>query len=460
MKKRVTSLALALAMTLSFSAQGIAAAAEEIASQVDTSKVVIGEVSDATIKTGPTVTLTYDGQALTQGEDFKVVNPSAEIGSVTADIQFIGDYSGTMEDAVSYDIGVGTIDVIYGRGTTTSQIKMSWTDLGCDEYYIYRYSSVTKNYVLYDKTPNAYYYDNNLLQFGGYYYKVKGVVHGEDGKDYYSNTVQRTCVAKSKVPTLKLAKYSSGVKLSWDKNVRAEGYKIYRSENGGAYKLIKKVTGTSWVDKTAVDGNDYSYKVQAYRNVKGTWYYSSGSNVVYTNTYDAILNAADLSKRHYEVKVHDAQGSTTVYDWTYTITAEDKKILDKFAKNFAGMTRNERLQYTLNWINTEVTYDTSYTHVTNSWVESIFTKKYGQCVQYNGAMAAMMAYMGYDVRVIKGWRCNSTGTSRWQHFWTEVDIDGVTYIMESGNIKKYGPWSYYLTPYEYTSGYMKNNTVM
>lgn len=446
-------------MSFVIAAQGYAAKATTIEQE----KITIRSVSDATIKTSPTVSLTYNGEELTQGEDFEIVNPSGRIGSVTADIQFTGDYEGLMEDAVSYNIGVGTIDVIYGRGTTTSQIKMSWTDLGCDEYYIYRYSP-TKGYFLYDKTPNAYYYDNGLLQFGGYYYKVKGVVHGENGKDYYSNTVSRTCVAKSTVPTLSVAQLSSGkVKLSWKKNVRADGYKIYRQENGGEWKLLKKFTNretVSFTDTTAKSKNSYAYKIQTFRKVKDRWYYSVYSDIEYTNTYDAVLNAADLSKRHYEVKVYDAQGSTLKYDYTYKITAADKKILDKFAKSFAGMSRYERLIYTINWINQEVTYDTNYSHVTSSWVESIFTKKYGQCVQYNGAMAAMMAYMGYDVRMIKGYRCNSTGTSKWQHFWMEVDIDGVTYIMECGNIKKYGPWMYFLTPYDQVSGYMKCGKVM
>ncbi len=459
MKKRVCTLLLAVVMMLSFSAQSLVAIAAGIATEIDATKVEIVGVSSTTFEKDPVVELTYDGNTLIQNVDFKVVNPSDRIGNVTADIEFIGDYSGTMEDAISYKITVGTIDVIYGRAISETKVKMSWTDIGSDEYHIYRYNG--SKYVYHAKTTVPYYYDSGLKQFGAYYYKIKGVVYDKNGKGYSSNVVQKACVTKATIPTLKIAgSTTGGTKLSWDKNVRADGYKLYRSENGGEYKLLKKLTGTSYVDKTAKIGNYYTYKVAPYRDAANKWYYGEYSNICYADEIDILLNSVDLSKRHNEVKVYDAQGSTTKLEWTYKISAADKKILDQFAKNYTGMTRQERLRYTLEWINMNSDYGYDYNKVSSSWVTAIYKNQYGQCLQYNGALAAMMACMGYDVRMVKGYRCNATGSSRWQHFWLEVDIDGVTYIMETGCYSKYGAWSYFLTPYEYTSGYMKNNKVM
>lgn len=81
--------------------------------------------------------------------------------------------------------------------------------------------------------------------------------------------------------------------------------------------------------------------------------------------------------------------------------------------------------------------------------------KLGQCAQYNGAMAAMTAYLGYDACVIQGYRGSYSGY-HWQHFWCEVNIQGRRYLMETGNYGKDGSWSYFMCPYEQTSGYVIN----
>ena len=47
------------------------------------------------------------------------------------------------------------------------------------------------------------------------------------------------------------------------------------------------------------------------------------------------------------------------------------------------------------------------------------------CVQYNGAMAAVLAYYGFDVYMVKGWVYPETKSG--QHYWTEVMIDGKRY---------------------------------
>ena len=90
-----------------------------------------------------------------------------------------------------------------------------------------------------------------------------------------------------------------------------------------------------------------------------------------------------------------------------------------------------------------------------SFVEAIFKYKKGQCAQYNGAMACMMAYLGYNVRIVQGYR-GTWNTNYWQHFWVEIPLYGVNYIMETGNYGKNGSWMYFLAPYKYTSGYIRN----
>ena len=68
------------------------------------------------------------------------------------------------------------------------------------------------------------------------------------------------------------------------------------------------------------------------------------------------------------------------------------------------------------------------------------------------AMAAMMAYLGYDVNLVQGY-VMSEGN---QHFWCEVHINGKTYVMETGNAGKNGDWMHFLEPYSEATEYIQH----
>ena len=65
-----------------------------------------------------------------------------------------------------------------------------------------------------------------------------------------------------------LTNASSGITVKWAKNSTGEGYKIYRSKDGGTYILITTISGnenTSFTDDDAkTNGAKYSYRVVAY----------------------------------------------------------------------------------------------------------------------------------------------------------------------------------------------------
>ncbi len=170
-------------------------------------------------------------------------------------------------------------------------------------------------------------------------------------------------------------------------------------------------------------------------------------------TTNDILNRADL-KPHLSFKIYNRQ-DTTETSWTSNISSNDVKILQKFADTHftSDMTREEKLRTTFDYIhyNTKYAYGSDWSQIANkSYVDAIFTYNKGQCVQYNGAMASMMAWLGYDVNMVQGYY-NRDGN---QHFWTEVHIDGVTYVMETGNYGKNGNWKFFLMTYEDAGGYI------
>ena len=120
---------------------------------------------------------------------------------------------------------------------------------------------------------------------------------------------------------------------------------------------------------------------------------------------------------------------------------EDIKIIERFADEHfpEDATLAEKLYITHQWIH----YNNEYAYAGELWdeivgcsyVDAIFDHQKGQCVQYNGAMASVLAYYGFDVYMIKGYTKSGN-----QHFWTQVEIDGKTYMVECGNSVKNGDW--------------------
>ncbi len=187
---------------------------------------------------------------------------------------------------------------------------------------------------------------------------------------------------------------------------------------------------------------------------------ASSSGYIARNSKTALarLKSAEESLTpHRSVKVYNFQGNASA-GYTYKMDKEDLAILKAFAKeHFTDkMSAADKVAYTMEWIHTKVQYaNTSalWAKITGkSWVEAIFECRTGQCAQYNGALACMMAYLGYDSSLVQGYR-GSKG-SVWQHFWAQVKIDGKTYLVEAGNRGKSGDWYYLCAKYSETKGYV------
>lgn len=65
--------------------------------------------------------------------------------------------------------------------------------------------------------------------------------------------------------------------INWSNVPGAQGYEVYRAENGGAYSLVHTTAFSVFADKDLVTGNDYSYQVRAFRTAGDTVVYSDMS---------------------------------------------------------------------------------------------------------------------------------------------------------------------------------------
>lgn len=409
----------------------------------------------------PYVDVSYHGYYLYQNEDYSVsyVN-NTDPGKAKAVLTFTGNYTGTKE--ITFEISLRPLESF--KATPSGEtVSLSWTSIPCDEYRLYVYDNSKKKYVTVKKTTNNSYTHKNRKQLTTYKYAVKGIVYGENGT-YKTKSLYLTVTTLPTTPKISLVTKNKAVTVKWNKNSKVDGYVVYRMTNWEyEYKKVKSIKDkntTSWTNKGLSNDEDYYFVVRSYKKIDGKYVYSDYSVQKFSGSSESRLNAATLkSKRSF--KVYNCQGKKSTLAWTQKLSDNDVKILKNFAKkNFkADMSREEVLRITLDWINRNVTYASGslWNEISGkSYVEAIFVMKKGQCVQYNGAMAAMMAYLGYDVELIRGYRYSRTTGAKWQHFWVEAEIAGNTYVFETGNYGKDGTWSYFCKKYSETFGYMKN----
>lgn len=205
--------------------------------------------------------------------------------------------------------------------------------------------------------------------------------------------------------------------------------------DGNTYYFLED--GVMATGRVKVDGKTYDFGTDG---VSKGEYIPPASN---TGTgKDDLLNNAELNP-HRTITVYDQQkgkGKEKV-DFTFTLSDRDIEIIEQFAaENFPeDSSLAEKLYITHQWIH----YNNDYAYAGWKWneivgcsyVDAIFNHRLGQCVQYNGAMASVLAYYGYEVYMVKGYTDSGN-----QHFWTQVEIDGHTYMVECGNSGKNGDW--------------------
>lgn len=131
-----------------------------------------------------------------------------------------------------------------------------------------------------------------------------------------------------------------------------------------------------------------------------------------------------------------------------TVTEADCKILDDAlaAAGLADASDAEKIAWALAWIHNNLVYDGAHS---GSYVVSCFQEKGGQCNVYNGALAALLTHLGYQVQLVRGYRGDTSGQSA--HWWVELLTGGAPYVMETGN-REDGVWYYLASTYSETHG--------
>lgn len=101
------------------------------------------------------------------------------------------------------------------------------------------------------------------------YFKVRAFTYYNGRKVYGTFSAISEVTTTPKQTTVTLTAKKKKITVKWKKIYNASGYKIYRAtKKNGKYKLIKTISGNkkfSYIDRKAVSGRKYFYKVAAYR---------------------------------------------------------------------------------------------------------------------------------------------------------------------------------------------------
>lgn len=174
-------------------------------------------------------------------------------------------------------------------------ISLEWNAVNdADGYAIYRSDNDDSFHKITDITSGdtTSFIDTTVISGNKYAYRMKAV--SDNATSAYSTKKTTYRVDGTAVIA---ENQSKGIKVSWAEVPTAAGYKLYRSENGGEFKLLTTKEGsnaTSFVNTSPVLGNIYAYKVRPY---------VIGGTTNYYNYEDRTFTI---------VRSTDAQGTTVV----------------------------------------------------------------------------------------------------------------------------------------------------
>lgn len=227
----------------------------------------------------PIVVVRDESKILAKGIDYTVsYSNNKKIGTATATINGIGNYSGTT--TLKFKIVSTQLTGLKAYGQTTSSAKISWTKQNhITGYQVYTNNGRTRI----SQTTSTTYKLTGLKAGATYKYKVRTYTK-LSGKTYYGAFSTVTFATKTKAPTITVKSSSTKTAaVSWKKVSGAYGYQIYRatSQNGSYQKVATVISGStvSFTNTGLTSGRTYYYKVRTYRTADNKNVYSAFSDV-------------------------------------------------------------------------------------------------------------------------------------------------------------------------------------
>ena len=191
----------------------------------------------------------------------------------------------------------------------SGKVQLSWTGgvTGAEGYVIYRKTEGGSYTEIGRTSGNTY---SNTIDAGIKYYYAVAVYSGSRTEDKCPEVGVMYLVAPS---GLSVSNTIASLTLKWNAVKGATGYEIYRAGTDGKYSKIKTVTSTSYVDTSAKNNTQYSYRIKAYN----------------TACASAFSTVASLKKTQISVSSlkADANGNKVQLSWTGGVTGAEGYVI-------------------------------------------------------------------------------------------------------------------------------------
>lgn len=193
-------------------------------------------------------------------------------------------------------------------------------------------------------------------------------------------------------------------------------YKIYRDYTlkeikEAGFKLLCKSDEEASGSKTLKTKTDYTVIFRTfYLNEKGEKVYSGFSRACNTGDVSSYINGLTLKPK-------------AVCD------GEELKLVKKYVNETItdDMSNYEKLEAIFELVNSHGNYQDDINKIDgNRPVWQIMEKQEGQCASWAYCLDAMLEYVGFDVKVVRGLR-----SSGQQHFWCQIKVNGQWYDLDA-----------------------------
>ena len=199
-------------------------------------------------------------------------------------------------------------------------IKLTWGKIkGATGYKVYR-QKADGNWKKIATVTTTSYTDDGLKTGKKYTYRIRAYYTSATKTVYSEYTDTKTAKPVPSAPKLSSVKQNGlYVNVTWKAVTGATGYKIYRKEEDGSWKLINTRQATAKKKYTDTDvevGKTYSYRVRAYVTVDKTKEYSSYSEVKDIKVEKPMLELASVTASNnvsLKVKWKEVPGAAGYY---------------------------------------------------------------------------------------------------------------------------------------------------
>lgn len=342
----------------------------------------------------PTVTVRAGGRMLVKNRDYTLTYKNNDaVGTAYVTITGIGNYEGSLQR--SFSIKLADVTGLKAKAATESSVTLTWKKTtGASGYKVYMLNSTTGKYVLKTTVSSNTATISGLTAGTKYKFGVKAC-RTQGGKTYTSKKgcYTKVTAAPAKVDFSIATTQKGKAKLSWKKTKGATSYVVY-------YKQKK---ADKWKKITTLSSSARSYTVTGLSGKKG------GYLTVKAFVKNGSVNCGGKFKAKKIYKYQKAAARLDVCGW------DIKKACYAAAVPWIGAGLPRSGSVTMEW-----------------YADYGFSHGYGHCFCMAAMFAEMAKTMGYDCRQVHG----AVGTS--VHSWTELTLNGTTYICDPDFITETG----------------------